>query len=50
MFKMFLEEKYAKKEIIYNLQPNLIDHIDYLIGGSVINKERSIIITNAAYF
>ena len=50
MFKMFLEEKYAKKEIIYNLQPNLIDHIDYLIGGSIINKKRSTIITNAAYF
>ena len=29
---------------------NLIDHIDYLIGGSIVNKERQVTITSAAYF
>ncbi len=25
---------------VYNLTPSLVDHVDYLIGGSVINKTR----------
>ena len=25
---------------VLNLKPNLVDHIDYLLGGTVINKER----------
>lgn len=27
-------------DIIYNMSPNLVDHIDYLLGGSVITKQK----------
>ena len=50
MFKFFCEEKYGTVQIVYNLNPNLVDHIDYLIGGSIVNKERQATITSAAYF
>lgn len=48
-FLFFLEEKYPKKPI-YNLAPNLVDHIDYMIGGSLINKERNKEINRSAYW
>lgn len=35
----FFNERYALS-MIRNLNPNIVDHIDYLIGGSVINKDR----------
>lgn len=38
-FRYFLLEKHPDMQIL-NLKPNLVDHIDYLIGGSLINDER----------
>lgn len=35
---MFLEERH-KNDYVYNLKPNLVDHIDFLIGNSI-NKPR----------
>ena len=39
MFKVFLEKYYNNYEVL-NLSPNLVDHIDFLLGGSVVNKQR----------
>lgn len=33
-----------------NLKPNLVDHVDYLIGGTLVNKDRLLRITRATYF
>jgi hypothetical protein len=27
-------------DMVLNLKPNIVDHVDYLIGGSVINQSR----------
>lgn len=32
-----------------NLKPNIVDHVDYLIGGSVVNKHRAVP-SRAAFF
>ena len=48
-FLYFLQEKYPRKEII-NLKPNIVDHIDYLIGGTLINKAREKSVYRAAYW
>lgn len=48
-FLFFLQEKYPNKEII-NLRPNIVDHVDYLIGGSLINTAREKTIYRAAYW
>lgn len=52
MFKAYLEEFYKDDYIVYNLKPNIVDHVDYLIGGSVANKYRDQIraSTPAAFF
>lgn len=39
IFFKFLND-YLKPKEIYNCKPCLVDHIDYLIGGSTINKLR----------
>lgn len=36
-FKAFIDERYPDIEVI-NMNPNLVDHVDYLIGGSIANK------------
>lgn len=41
LFKIFLEDNYPTYNV-HNISPNLINHIDYLLGGSVINKQRSL--------
>lgn len=38
-FKFFLTQFYYNYEI-FKAMPNLVNHIDYLIGGSTVNKER----------
>ena len=48
-FRMFIMERHPKEHVI-NLKPNLVDHIDYLIGGTLINKQRNIAINRAKYF
>lgn len=37
-FDFFVERHTA--DWVYNISPNIVDHIDFLIGGSVINKQR----------
>ena len=49
LFLYFLQEKYPRREII-NLKPNIVDHIDYLIGGTLINKTRETLINRAVYW
>lgn len=39
-WRRFMILRYPRFDVI-NLNPNLVDHIDYLIGGSVINSTRS---------
>lgn len=39
LFRSFLMEEYNEMEVL-NLQPSLVDHIDYLLGGSQTNKAR----------
>ena len=48
VFMEYLREFYPDMEIT-NIKPNLVDHIDYLIGGSVANSQRRGKAT-AAYF
>lgn len=48
MFRRFLTECHPDAKVI-NLSPNLVDHIDHLLGGSIINKQRKRDNT-AAYF
>ena len=40
LFWDFLKEKYSDIKVL-NLAPNLINHIDHLIGGSLINEKRN---------
>lgn len=52
-FKEFIFRKYSNGSLnVINYIPNLVDHIDYLIGGSTVNKEREKWYkqTRAAYF
>lgn len=49
IFLEFLKEKYGNQKICLNLKPNLVDHVDYLIGGSIVNKDRWDKKTPAAY-
>lgn len=39
LFAIFFKEKYADMRVV-NLKPNIVDHVDYLIGGSVVNRWR----------
>ena len=48
IFHIFIED-YTDVPIL-NLSPNLVDHIDYLIGYSVVNQIRGKVETRAIYF
>ena len=48
-FLFFLQEKYPRGEII-NLKPNIVDHIDYLMGGTLINQARKGTVFRACYW
>lgn len=41
LFKEFIKTKYPGLRM-RNLSPNLVDHIDYMIGGSTMNKTKAI--------
>ena len=43
IFNNYVNEHYSGEEVL-NLAPNLVNHIDYLIGGSTVNKQRSDIV------
>lgn len=48
-FMAYMKERHADEPQI-NLTPCLADHIDYLIGGTIVNPRRSAKITRAAYW
>lgn len=49
-FKAYMLNEFPYDVTIKNLVPNLVDHIDYLIGGSIINRIRCEKETHAKYF
>ena len=40
IFRIYVES-YHPHDKILNVAPNLVEHIDYLIGGTVVNKQRN---------
>lgn len=48
-FREFILEKHRDK-YVNNLVPCLVDHIDYLIGGTLVNKQRHIQVNRAKWF
>lgn len=48
-FKEFIETFYPTIDIL-NLRPTLVDHIDFLIGGTIVNKLRPEKETRAKWF
>ena len=40
IFECFLKCDY-QNELIYKVAPNLVEHVDFLLGGSVVNKQRN---------
>ena len=49
IFMKYLEA-YRADEFVYNFTPTLVAHVDYLIGGSLLNKNRSKEKDMALYF
>ena len=49
LWRQFLLERH-RDAWVTNLAPNLVEHIDHLIGGTLINQQRSIQINRAAFF
>lgn len=49
IFDVYLERNWPDVRVL-NLKPNIVDHIDYLIGGSLANVIREERETHAAYF
>lgn len=39
LFREFMKERHEDMRVL-NLKPNIVDHIDYLIGGTLANKAR----------
>lgn len=39
IFRIYMENYYPN-EYVLNLKPNLVDHVDYLLGGSTVNQCR----------
>jgi hypothetical protein len=37
LFKRFMQQEHPKTQV-FNLNPNIVNNIDYLIGGSTITK------------
>ena len=49
LFHIFMEDYYPDA-VVLNTTINLVDHVDYLMGGSIANKIRPEKETHAAYF
>ena len=49
-FKEFVKIHYPNYEPIYNLEYSLVDHVDFLIGGSIVNAKRAAKQTRAKFF
>lgn len=39
IFRIYVESYHTRDKIL-NVAPNLVDHVDYLIGGTIVNKQR----------
>ena len=37
--EIYLKEHYPRMRV-WNIAPNIVNHIDHLIGGSILNKDR----------
>ena len=48
-FRKFMQERYPN-DFVTNVRPCLVDHVDYLIGGTVINQNRHLTVNRAAYW
>lgn len=48
-FRQFILERHLDDRVV-NLAPNIVDHVDFLIGGTVINPLRRIKINRAEFF
>lgn len=49
IFRIYLESYYPALPV-YNEAPNLVDHIDYLLGGSMVNKQRTMSNVRSGYW
>lgn len=49
IFRVFIESYYPNEPIL-NLVPNLVDHIDYLLGGTTVNFQRQMKDVRSMYF
>lgn len=49
LFRFFMLERHGDM-YVYNIAPNIVDNIDYLIGGSLINYQRTQSDVNSLYF
>lgn len=41
IFRVYIES-YFPRELVINLTPNLVDHVDYLVGGTTVNHNRKL--------
>ena len=49
IFRVFMESYHPNDEVL-NLAPNLVEHIDFLLGGSLVNKQRTMKNVRSGYF
>ena len=49
LFRFFMMAKYPNM-IVHNLCPNIVDNVDYLLGGSLINYRKKDCNVNSLYF
>ena len=49
LFKVFVTLKYDENYPVTNLKPHLVDHVDFLLGGSLVSPTREVE-TRAEYF
>ena len=45
LFRIFMQDYYPYTQVV-NLAPNIVNHIDYMLGGSVVNHQRDEEITS----
>lgn len=49
IFHRYMERHYPDENVL-NLAPNIVDHIDYLLGGSIINAHRGDLNVRSIYW
>lgn len=48
-FRAFCLDRH-RRDTVFNVNPNLVDHVDFLIGGTVINPQRPVQYNRAYYW